>query len=62
MKENLNRPLGHMPGLSKKTWTKFSSIENFFSYFYELSYCAFIGDISQPLTPLLVLWVLSEIY
>ena len=53
LKDNLNRPLEHMPGLSKKTWTKFNSIENFYSYFNELPYCTFTRDISQLLTPIL---------
>ena len=30
LKEDLNIPRKHMPVLSKKTWTNFNSIENFF--------------------------------
>ena len=62
LKEDLSRPREHMPGLSKKAWTKFSSIEYFFSYFSELLYCPFIEDISQPLTPFLKLYIPGEIY
>ena len=61
MKENLNRHLEQITGLSKKTKTKFSSIKNFHSYFYEFLYCASIRDMSQPLTPFLGLWVPSQI-